>query len=604
MMYLTTRNWWGGEAPVPELIHVDCFGDSMMFGFGCLPDAALPPVLERQLNESCENRLFLVENWGVPGWNLWESWLQMRERIASGIPDLAIVSVCYNDAYLFERTLLYTNPARISQGAQDDFWNDARPSLAATFDDLAAVGAEHAVPILVLWLGCSPAAHPQIAIIAEECERVGLPFIDACAVFADLFGERAQETLSASDIDPYHLNGRAHEILGRHIVAKLKDWALPSRRAVETPLASLAQGIASVTDKMPAAGFGILSVARWVLGAIAAKQQAVRRFVPRERRVGELASLAALAAAWRIRRSEALRELADRVALEKPDLDHRLLRQAEAHIVAAGELLYAAERLPESALLTALHDHARLLDPSPAFIAPETLMKAVALLDEASVTLRARAALPDDAETPCEVAAMGAGSGDRALLGRAAHQLAKSGAALQHALEVVEAAVPATASLSSRFSAIAIAANRLRQSAQYLLSASAGFVRLREVPDYVDLPTHTTIDFYVTFRNDVRHENVYLFADIQGMTPAFPLTRDFHWLASVPEQRLYRLQVPLFLRGKLVLRLVTGASLELRLDIVDRIELYNVSDRRVVLPRESWWADRHVIYFERDLVLH
>src|SRR5450755_3557293 len=74
-------------------------GDSFTYGLGVAPDQTLPAAAERQMNDVCSASPVEAINFGINGYNLWNSWLGFKTALQ--VYDGLVVTVCCNDMELF-----------------------------------------------------------------------------------------------------------------------------------------------------------------------------------------------------------------------------------------------------------------------------------------------------------------------------------------------------------------------------------------------------------------------------------------------------------------------------------------------------------------------
>lgn len=582
---LNGRNWWRVDQKITGLNRIGFFGDSMVYGYGCPPDLSLPSLLEHHLNARWGGGFHQVGNWGVPGWNLLESWNAMRAALEAGACDAAVLGVCYNDSYLFESLLRYPNPARISREAQDRFWQDMRPAMEALIADIGRFVLAREAPLAVVWLGWDAGDRPQIDLTAGLCAREGIPFFESAGLFQSVFGDSPAPQVTVSAQDPFHLNGRAHDMLARHLLREFAERLRVSPSRPEEPADREVAGIASIADAMIRAGCGDLVAERWALRTLRARLEAVRLLPSRERRAESAAAIEADIRRWSARRSGSLAGLKEEAKRSGFSIDYRILNKVAEDMNAAGELVTAAEACPETPLDRDLERYAAAVG-----VVDMDAGGGLRDLAESIEELKRRLnAVPESGREAGIPSAMG-----RRQEGRSA--FAETLAGLE--------------SLRSRMSGVCVPAGprfsemRLKTAIERLQAATRSLLdetRHLDGDCAEEGPFHTTIDVCVKYPNNDPKQIAYLFVDAVYACPVFRGVRDFIHLECAGREIVYRLQIPLMIKGKLVLRLRANEPCPDGLGIVTRIELFNHSSERTVIQAEPWWKGRQTIYFERDV---
>src|SRR5271154_1079021 len=94
-----SRGDWWPAARLKALRRYAFIGDSNCYGAGVLPHETLPAIAERRFNELLPAWPVEAVNFGVSGYNLWNSWLGFKQ--APQVYDGLVLILCTNDADLF-----------------------------------------------------------------------------------------------------------------------------------------------------------------------------------------------------------------------------------------------------------------------------------------------------------------------------------------------------------------------------------------------------------------------------------------------------------------------------------------------------------------------
>jgi lysophospholipase L1-like esterase len=217
MRVVQGRGDWLPRLRIEGLRRYAFIGDSHTYGAGVAPDQTLSAVSERQLNELLPACPVEAVNLGVSGYNLWNSWLAFKQ--VPQVYDGVVLTLCCNDADLFGRVynISYSEPHQTR-------WEGTHPigeAVARCFDDIALFSQQSSLPLAVVYFNVFDNwDRLRIAeIIGNLCSTRGLPFIDAFALFRDRKFARADLLVSLAD---FHPSPKAHEAMGRHLVATLR----------------------------------------------------------------------------------------------------------------------------------------------------------------------------------------------------------------------------------------------------------------------------------------------------------------------------------------------------------------------------------------------
>jgi lysophospholipase L1-like esterase len=233
------------ETPIakpPDTYRILVLGDSIAFGFGVAEKDAFPRVVERQLRDHtlrAGHPRVEVINAGVPGWNLVNSYLFLKERGLAFQPDLVLLTLVNNDvpavdklAEATERRVLlpsWVRTAYLGRFAQTglDRWRRVRPEYWIGHD-LTASGVKHVADVLELFKTLcgdiqfalidtiGEKGKPAAPGIAEATRTRGIPHIEA---FIDHTDYMARYAVAPSDPHP---NAAGHLELAREVVAWLR----------------------------------------------------------------------------------------------------------------------------------------------------------------------------------------------------------------------------------------------------------------------------------------------------------------------------------------------------------------------------------------------
>jgi hypothetical protein len=192
-------------------------GDSFTYGLGVAPDQTLPAAAERQMNDVCSASPVEAINFGINGYNLWNSWLGFKTalQVYNGL----VVTVCCNDMELFGRTygIEYQLP-------RSPTWEKTHPcgqAVESCFQEIAEFSRELSLPVAVCYYNLFDTSAPiRIGeIIRDLCASYGFPFIDSLVPIRAL--PLTRDDLRVSEADD-HPSARVHEAVGRYLVQTLR----------------------------------------------------------------------------------------------------------------------------------------------------------------------------------------------------------------------------------------------------------------------------------------------------------------------------------------------------------------------------------------------
>ena len=266
----TRHDWWPVQR-IEGLKRYAFIGDSTMFGAGVPPDENLPFYAERQLNEALPDWPVEAVNYGVSGYNIWNSWIAIKPLLP--LFDGLVLALCNNDAEMFGRTYGVSLPdIRFALWESDDPFGAA---VAACFADIARCAKALNLPVMVVYSNVfgTPRQTRLHEIIAGHCAANGLDYIHTYPLYAARHLPTAQLVVSRADGHP---SGLAHELAARHVVAEMVrlGWFrddVPPVAAMPQQLQHAATAMMRLEDYPPDAALG------WALRALEAKTRVAKR---------------------------------------------------------------------------------------------------------------------------------------------------------------------------------------------------------------------------------------------------------------------------------------------------------------------------------------
>jgi hypothetical protein len=272
MRVMHGRGDWRPGVRIESLVRYAFIGDSHAYGAGVAPDQTLSANAERQMNELLPAWPVEAVNFGVCGYNLWNSWLAFKD--SPQVYDGLVIALCNNDADFFDRTYMvhYSEPHHTR-------WESTHPFGAAItrcFNEIAQFSQEKSLEVAVVFFSAhsSPGLLRISEIIGGLCSSRNFCFIDTLTHYRDLNFPGSDVYVSPAD---FHPSAKAHEAIGRYLATTLKrsGWfARHDRSTIEAaPDRILATARAMVTtDNYPP------DVAlNWALLALKAKSRLASR---------------------------------------------------------------------------------------------------------------------------------------------------------------------------------------------------------------------------------------------------------------------------------------------------------------------------------------
>lgn len=272
MRTLHGRGDWRPAIRIEGLLRYAFIGDSHAYGAGVAVDQTLSANTERQLNEFVPGWPIEAVNFGVSGYNLWNSWLAFKRapQVYNGV----VFSLCNNDAELFGRTyqIVYKEP----HIARWEVTHPFRNAVTHCFDDIAEFSQKNALPVAIVFFNLYPVkSQMQITeIIANLCTTRGICFVETLPPLNDRNLTHSDRVVSVAD---FHPSALALEILGRHLAMTLRreGWLEKFNNA---PIGSSPDRILAAAKAMVEADHYPPDIAlHWALRAFESKSRLARR---------------------------------------------------------------------------------------------------------------------------------------------------------------------------------------------------------------------------------------------------------------------------------------------------------------------------------------
>ncbi|WP_422002577.1 SGNH/GDSL hydrolase family protein [Reyranella sp.] len=518
----------GSTLALPASVRrICCLGDSITYGQGVAPRQTLAMHVARFANIAYPDQIVWVDNRGESSGNIWHAWAPFARLLDDVRYDAAILSICQNDAQIFE-----SNSVRYGEADGRKWVEDGAlaPLLQRTVADLAQTAARHGLCLLLDFYTLWDSDAPLIEAVSRECDAVGLPFVDLLQFLREESGLSAAEFV-ASPFDG-HPSDSGHHAAARRLVEELRrHWQPP---ADPTPVA---ERLLAACDEAMRAGWAADDILHWALLVLDAKEIVSRRNRGRhpDLVLGDLAGARA-AIEDRYRGWYARHAAAAQAALDRGRRDElwTTLDRAYTSVRNLGEIAFVLERFHEGPVVAELWDLlARAgyytapgrLSPLPADLAAHLLAVA-----DASATLAAS---------------------EQASFGRAFH-------AVRRDFERNLRALAALLSRERRIAAFDANALRLWQVAHNLVTST--WTSLEEFARATSgtaaaLPPKpvlfTTVDVRVE-RNTARPRRgglCNLTVEIDYIEPLRARRSDKLWASMDEDTYAYRFEVPLLLLG-------------------------------------------------------
>ncbi len=200
-------------------------GDSLITGWGCLVTDTLPYQLENLLNAAFWNHRFEVINGGVGKYSVHNSWHRYLHKFTKYSPDLVILSLCHNDAEMYEQCESLSDHELQMSGLeyhQHTFLDGSNHFLyvKCLLQDVAKYVAQGGPPVIITFYDIgSEHRSNSVPALRAACDAVSLPFIDLSEDF-DTPSQAMNMIVSEADDHPSAL---AHSIAAQRLVRKLID---------------------------------------------------------------------------------------------------------------------------------------------------------------------------------------------------------------------------------------------------------------------------------------------------------------------------------------------------------------------------------------------
>jgi hypothetical protein len=269
---LHSRGYWRPRFRVPSLRRIAFIGDSNTYGAGVGADETLPFNAERYMNEMCPGWPVEAPNFGVPGYNLWNSWIAFSR--CPPVYDGVVLMLCPNDADMFGRTYHLDYDGRSEP--RFDPAGAVGAEVTRCFDRIAAYRVQEQTPVAVQFVNIwdSPAQQRIAARLRDLCAQRDLVFIDSLQAFAErgLDGK----ALWVSELDA-HPSAMAHAMMARQVATTLRrqGWfgQYDTADLVNAPdrVLEAAKGLIALDDYPPEAALA------WAGRALGAKATVARR---------------------------------------------------------------------------------------------------------------------------------------------------------------------------------------------------------------------------------------------------------------------------------------------------------------------------------------
>jgi hypothetical protein len=211
------RRDWLPATKTDTLVRFAFLGDSNAYGAGVAPDQTLAANVERQLNELLPAWPVECVNFGISGYNIWNSWTAFLQvpQVYAGI----ILTLCDNDADFFCRSYRcsFSQP-------YETRWNPDHPfgkAVVRCFDQIATFSHDLSIPVAVVFSSSFDSRGQKFIcdIIQGLCLERNFCFLHTLSVYRERNMQREDLHVSSADMHP---SAAAHNAVGRHLVRELR----------------------------------------------------------------------------------------------------------------------------------------------------------------------------------------------------------------------------------------------------------------------------------------------------------------------------------------------------------------------------------------------
>lgn len=239
----------------------------MTYGQGVAPRQALATHVARFANVAYPDQIIWVDNRGQSSGNIWHSWTPFARLLQDVRYDAAILSICQNDAQIFESNSVGYGDADSRTWTRD---GALTPLLQRTIADLARTATRHKLCLLLDFYTLWDSDAPLIEAVARECEAVGLPFVDLLQFLKNESGLSIAEFVS-SPFDG-HPSDSGHHAAARRLVEELRRHWQPA-----SDTSSVVERLMAACDEAVRNGWATDDVLHWALLVLDAKEIVSRR---------------------------------------------------------------------------------------------------------------------------------------------------------------------------------------------------------------------------------------------------------------------------------------------------------------------------------------
>ncbi len=338
----------GSWLPLPASVRrICCLGDSITYGQGVAPRQTLAMHVTRFANIAWPDQLVWVDNRGQSSGNIWHSWAPFARLLEEVRYDAAILSICQNDAQIFESNSVGYGDTDSQAWIRD---GTLTPLLQRTIADLAQTATRHKLCLLLDFYTLWDSDAPLIEAVARQCETMGLPFVDLLQFLKNESGLSIAEFV-ASPFDG-HPSDSGHHAAARRLVEELRRHWQPA-----SDTSSVAQRLVAACDEAVRNGWPTDDLFHWALLVLDAKEIVSRRRRGKEPNLA-LGDLAGARAAiedryrsWYVRRAAAAQSVLLR---GRHDELWTTLDRAYASVRNLDEIAFVMERFHEGPVVAEL----------------------------------------------------------------------------------------------------------------------------------------------------------------------------------------------------------------------------------------------------------